>query len=226
MKLQWRLVFFTLMTVLLLAACGTSNENEQNEPSAVEEEQPKVDETDKQQETSADVDEDKKDDQSSSQQEDEKSDSQDEQTIALEDAVETASDTQDYLISVLPEYTLTGEEPGRDVLFKTDQSEIFMRIETVPVDQDTLTNFVENGKEVLQAASENADVEQVTDDNLQVKSNGIENASTYKSVGADNTFYVVVFERDGLAVRLTIFDNANSDYAESFVQMGATIHTK
>ncbi|PAK74401.1 hypothetical protein, partial [Micrococcus luteus] len=53
-----------------------------------------------------------------------------------ETAVLEKSDNQNYSMYVLPSYELTAEEPNKDVLYLTDNDQVFMRIELLPEDTD------------------------------------------------------------------------------------------
>ena len=64
------------------------------------------------------------------------------QMIRMADAVLTESDAQQFAMEVLPGYTLTSEEPGRDSLYADENPAAFMRIETQPAEDGTYDYLV------------------------------------------------------------------------------------
>jgi len=52
-----------------------------------------------------------------------------------EKATESKSVDQSYKLQQLPGFTLTQEEPGKDMLVSNDDDEVFMRIETIETSQ-------------------------------------------------------------------------------------------
>src|SRR4051794_23927823 len=109
MKSKWKLLYAAIATALLLSACGTDNGNENPDGKRNGSTNP-VEETDKGT--------------------GEEQDAPDKQDDGMKEATLTASDAQDFSIAVLPQYTLTSEEPGKDSLFSNADGSHFMRIET------------------------------------------------------------------------------------------------
>lgn len=211
MKLNWKIVCTGFAAAILLTACGTDNADQQDgqtdEPGQV------VDGTNGSSTdgTSTDVG-------SGS-----TSDGAEETAADMADAVLTESDAQSYAMEVLPGYTLTSEEPGRDSLFADENPDAFMRIETQPAEDGTYDYLMDNMQEVLKAASNGEEPEELTDVYSDVEDKGIKNAKAFKVDTETGPVTGVVFEKDGMVVRLTLFDNPDEEYKNDFLNMGQTI---
>lgn len=125
----------------------------------------------------------------------------------MADAVLTDSDAQQFAMKVLPGYTLTSEEPGRDSLYSNDNPSAFMRIETQTAEDGTYDYLLENMQEVLKAASDGEEPQELTDVYSDVADKGIENVKAFKVDTETGPVTGVVFEKDNMVVRFTLFDN-------------------
>ncbi len=203
MKSKWNLLVAAVATTLLLTACGTSPDEGK-------------DKTDNTSNGAADViDKDKV--------EVDETTANDGVENVMKDAKVTESDEQSYAISVLPDYLLTSEEPGKDSLMSTADESVFMRIETMPKEEGTYDYVLENMGSVLEASSDGGTPVEITDDASIPAGEGIENAKVL-SVHADTaTVTGIIFERGDMIVRLTIYDSTKETHFESFLRMGETI---
>ncbi|MDS9470416.1 hypothetical protein [Sporosarcina pasteurii] len=221
-----------LIAMLILAACGNTGDN--NDPdvenetgTAPNEEVEKHEDTEKQDEDVSDeLENDEKaaenDENVEDSVENEKPQSNDFLTIAEQ----VDSDAQDFSMYILPEYTLTSEEPGRDSLYLTEDGQIFMRIETLPADEETYTYLKENTITTLEATSSGSTPTELTDENFLPQGAHIENAVGYTVTTAEGIVTGIVFERNDLLVRLTIFDTQEGLYFSDFLKMGETVVKK
>lgn len=134
------------------------------------------------------------------------------------------SDEQDYSIYLLPEYTLTSEEPGRDSLYLDEDGSIFMRIETMLAEDGTYDYLLENMQAILEASSSNgAAPEQLNDGASLPSGESIENVKAYSVDSETGPVTGIIFERDGMIVRLTMFDSLEANYFDQFLAMGETV---
>lgn len=227
MKSKWKLLSVSLATALLLAACGTEagNENpagETEEPASVVEETntgtPAEETTPEEAEPAENTD-----DEATKQPTNENAN---EQADMLKDAVRTESDAQDYSISVLPGYSLTSEEPGRDSLMVDEDSAVFMRIETMTASDVSSEEFMKNTKELVSASTDGQTVNEITDPAKLPAGEGIQDAVAYSAKTDSVTVTSTVFERDGQMVRLTIYDSPDEKHFKNFLRMGETIQKK
>ncbi len=212
MKSKWNLLLASIATALLLSACGTDTANEKPEEDTdsstgvVEEVENDTTDENETEDPATDVDE------STNNEED-----------VLKDAVQTKSDAQDYSIAVLPNYTLTSEEPGKDSLLADDNDAVFMRIETVQKEEGTYAYLEENMAAVLEASSGGVEPTEVTETASMPSGEGIENVKVLSVQAESGPVTGVIFERGEMVVRLTIFDSPKEEYFENFLRMGETI---
>ncbi|MGY6210041.1 hypothetical protein ACXEO8_08680 [Cytobacillus firmus] len=126
------------------------------------------------------------------------------------------SDNQNYSMYVLPEYELTAEEPNKDVLYLSENDQIFMRIELLPNDADWYM-IEENTKAQLEAVSENVQTSKAPSDDFY------KNASVMKAEGNGEKVSAYLMKNDNLSLKLTIFNKEDVDHEDAFLQMAKTI---
>lgn len=214
MKSKWNLIFASAAIALLLSACGTDESNvnpEDTTNGSIE----AVDEVDK--DTAVETDDDSAEEPVI---DDKEANAEDD---VLQDAVQTESDTQDYTISVLPNFTLTSEEPGKDSLLANENEAVFMRIETASKEEDTYDYFADNLIAILEASSGGVSPTEVTETASIPSGEGIKNAKVFSVQSESGPVTGIVFERDDIVVRLTIFDSPKEEYFNQYLQMGQTI---
>lgn len=144
---------------------------------------------------------------------------------ALEGAI-TESDSQNYSITVVEGYELTGEEPNKDLLFNKNNDLQSMRIETFSADEITIEEIQENLVSTLQASNESATVTDLKEENLVPTNDSIDNTSAHQIETPEGKVTGFAFEREGMIVKLTVFDTTDSPSLETFVQMAETIKAK
>lgn len=212
---------YTLLTILLLtlilAACGTSttteDQNNSDEKAIENTEQPTPEvEENPESETATET-------------ETETTQSDNSAETVLEGTT-TESDSQNYSITVVEGYELTGEEPNKDLLFNTNNDLQSMRIETFSTDEATIEEIEENLVATLQASNESSTVVEIQDENLIPTNEAIKNTSAHQIDTSEGKVSGYAFERDGLIVKVTIFDTVESPALETFVQMTETIKAK
>lgn len=209
MKSKWNLLFASAAIALLLSACGTDQSN--GTPNDTTDDTPEVENGSSVENDGEDVEEPETDVQKENEED------------VLKDAVPTASDAQNYTISVLPNYTLTSEEPGKDSLLADDNETVFMRIETAPKEEGTYDYFTENLTAILEASSGGVAPTEVTDTTLIPSGEGIENAKVFSVQAESGPVTGIVFERGNMVVRLTIFDSSKEEHFNQFLKMSETI---
>ncbi|WOV86279.1 hypothetical protein QWT69_10015 [Sporosarcina oncorhynchi] len=211
MKLNWKVLYTGIAATMILTACGTDGDNikDSSTDSSIEvnndENQNASDGTN----SETDVDTDSTEVESTS--DDEK----------LTEAVETKSDEQDYTINVLPGFTLTSEEPGRDSLYSDDNPEVFMRIETKQQEDGLYAYLLDNMQEVLKASSEDVDPEALT--GIYADESAITNVQAFHIDTAEGIVTGVLYETGEKIVRLTIYDTDDEKFTSDFLKMGKTI---
>lgn len=218
MKQKWLSIYILTAIILVLAACGTTNNNMADDNAITPEENG----------TNKDLDEDSSEVGGSVDENDK--DSKDDEEIVDEttdfpnEAKPVNSDEQNYSINVLPNYSLTSEEPGRDSLYLEKDGSVFMRIETMHAEADTYDYLLENMLVSLEASS-NESAKPVKSEDPLPSGESIENAQSY-TVTSDTGAVVtgMIFERNGIIVQLTVFDSMENKYFNDFLRMGETIN--
>lgn len=137
-------------------------------------------------------------------------------------ATESQSVDQSYKLHQLPGFTLSPEEPGKDIIVSNDDDQVFMRVETVTTTdhnyEDVKSSLVEYMNAVGNTTPLSAEELEVFKDVKSVEGYVVD-FDTDKVVG-------VVFEKDGLLVKLIIHDNDTQDLTAAMLAMAATITQK
>ncbi|WJY28895.1 hypothetical protein [Sporosarcina trichiuri] len=240
-----KLMYTALSASLLLAACGTSDEtadpaetvntdtegtgadtnaDSENKPAEGENTNSEgiteddVDESgaaDSETDTDADTDSETDSDSADT----------DDDSAALPDASETKSDEQNFKMQVLPDYTLTSEEPGRDVLYAKDNEEWFMSIETTDAADADYDKGLEMMNEKLAASSSDSDPVELTEDNQLPTDTSLEKVKAYRVNAPEGPITAMIFEKDQMLVTVMMYDNADEDYYSDFLKMAETIES-
>lgn len=135
------------------------------------------------------------------------------------------SDNQNYKLSLLPDFTLSAEEPGKDVVLYAGDDRVFMRIETVAVTDSNYNDMLQATEGFMRASSSD---DTITEDANIVKlaPSTAKNASAFVNNYGEDKTTALLFETDELFVRLTVFDTQTVDLTEAMLKMGTTIVTK
>lgn len=217
MKSKWNFLYAAIATALLLTACGTDTSNEDPDSSIIEPTNPVVEVEPESSNGDSDTTTNPAD-----------PETPDKPSVGTEDVVGeegmlTDSDAQGYAIAVLPDYTLTSEEPGKDSLFSNADGSHFMRIETTAKEEGTYDYLAENMVTVLEAASGGSTPTELTDTEKMPTANGIENVKVLSIQSENGPVTGIIFEREGMIIRLTIFDSLKEEHYSNFLHMGETI---
>ena len=139
-----------------------------------------------------------------------------------ENATESKSVDQGYKMQQLPGFTLSPEEPGKDMLVSNENSEVFMRIETVDASQssyDDAKTSMQDHMNAVGAPVALSSEELAAFKDVKSVEGYVVDFDTEKVVG-------VVFEKDGLITKLTIHDNDELDLTDAMLKMASTISKK
>lgn len=231
------LLTISLLSLLLIAGCGSSATNDQDKPN---------NDTSNQSENSESSNPSKDSDNGSSksnEQTDENTNFNTEQnneepaddhtdqtapnvdqpltyTLSGKSITETAklvnSDNQEFSMNVLPKFELTGEEPRKDLLYKKDANQVSMRIELLSTEDTNWSQLEENIPTELSSVSNN--ITQPTDASLQ-----IDQATVYEATNGTDIVTIYLIKNDKKPMKLTIFSTVTEDYRTAFVEMAKTI---
>lgn len=136
------------------------------------------------------------------------------------------SDNQNFAITVVAGFELSGEEPNKDLLFNKENDAQSMRIETFKEAEVNVTDVTNNLVETLKASNEQAEVIQITDENQLPFNEFIEEANGFQIDTPDGKVSGYTFIKDGMVVKLTVFDTVDAPALELFVEMAETISSK
>ncbi len=227
MKKYWLLLASISLAVSILSACNTdtgTNNGEKTEPTVVE------DETANGEETEPTVVEDETTTDEKETLEERESEKTLSYTVNGEEKEEVAtlteSDEQNYSIYKLEDFKLTGEEPNKDALYLTENDAVFMRIETLSKDEGSIEIVGQNMKDTLSAVSIGQEPTTIEDDLKLPQGENISKQAGMEITTDLGTVTGIVFEKDNLIVRLTIFDRKSYNLTDAFLKMGETIAVK
>ncbi|MBB5179066.1 type IV secretory pathway VirB10-like protein [Planomicrobium koreense] len=207
----------------LLAACGSS-ETEQ-EPNGAEETPEETDPVEETTETPVETEEPEAEEEPAEEEPAEEEPAE-EPEIAEEEPskAETegelaTSDEQQYKLYVLPGFQLTPEEPGKDTLLWEEDSAVFMRIETFNKEDIEFAQAEAAMKEALAASNPDAEITEAA----APQGAKFLNSVAYEIPTAEGKVTGVVYEKENLIVRLTVFDTTEVNATADFIDMGSTI---
>lgn len=234
MKKNLFLAAIMLSAGALMAACGTAETTEENanstageqtaeETPAAETEAPAAETETETPEEPADEPEGTEEAESTETPDEEVAETTPEEPSQAEaEGTLTASDEQAYQVKVVRGYELTSEEPGKDSLFLSEDSSVFMRIETFTKGEIAFDQAVAAMKETVQASNPEAEVTEAEGP----QGAAFLNSAAYEIPTAEGKVTGIVFEKEDILVRLTIFDSTFATATEDFIDMAKTIEPK
>lgn len=135
------------------------------------------------------------------------------------------SDNQQFKIALLPEFTLSAEEPGKDVVLYSTNDNVYMRIETVAVADTSYEEMLQSTKAFMDAGSTLGTT--LVDEGIkQLAPANVKNVDAFRNDYENDSVVALLFETDTLFVKLTVFDSKDVDLTEAMLKMGATISAK
>lgn len=207
----------------LLAACGTDETSEgTNEDTTTDAVEEQNDTSTTEESTEEDGQDENAGQDTDAPEADEDSEQPAEDNPAMKEGTLTASDSQSYELYLLPAYELTAEEPNKDVVYSTENDALFMRIETFTPGEADFAFADDSIQQTVQASNDNAELMELP------AFDGAEftNSSVYEIATENGKVTGVAFEKEGLIVKLTIFDQTEAGVTEEFLNMGKTISAK
>lgn len=197
----------------LLAACGSS-ETEQ-EPNGAEETPEETDPVEETTETPVETEEPEAEEEPA----EEPEIAEEEPSKAETEGELATSDEQQYKLYVLPGFQLTPEEPGKDALLWEEDSAVFMRIETFNKEDIEFAQAEAAMKEALAASNPDAEITEAA----APQGAKFLNSIAYEIPTPEGKVTGVVYEKEKLIVRLTVFDTTEVNATADFIDMGSTI---
>lgn len=133
----------------------------------------------------------------------------------------TTSEQLDYTIQLADGFTLTSEEPGKDIIFYKEDSSYSMRVEYYDQNNSNYNDLLAT-LENFMVASTNDNFETV---NIEQNAFEITKGTQFISVDESSDLQTigVIFEKNGKIAVLTIFDGPENSLKNAFLQMAYTI---
>lgn len=232
MKFKWTLLSVLLASAMFLTACASDEGETTTEEKENQTEQQPADQTEEPAEDDAEPETTEEPVEDDSTDAPALRDDEASLTYTLngeqknETAYLTESDEQNYSMYKLDGFELTGEEPNKDALYSVEDDSVFMRIETISTDDADYEIILKNMMETMAAISIEENPVRITDEQKLPTGEGITNAVGYEVPKEIGTISGYVFERNGLIVRLTIFDRTTANLTDAFLKMGETVAVK
>lgn len=198
----WKAAITSSALILLLAACGTSDDSDSTAP----------------QET-GEVTE----NQEGAEEETDTGEAAEEETETAEPIGERVeSDNQPFSVELLDGYSLTAEEPNRDVVYFDDNDAAFMRIETIAKEEGDRTQLVDTLKQTIQASDNAGSLMEISS---PTKLPAVDMPVGYEMDVEGGKVSGYVFETELHYVRATIYDVSDAMKTGEFIQMLSTLQT-
>ncbi|MFS0782506.1 hypothetical protein [Bacillus sp. 1P06AnD] len=124
------------------------------------------------------------------------------------------SSNQNYSMYVLPNFELTGEEPGKDVLYLKDNDNVSMRIQLL--DKPDWAQMEQNVPTELEDTNKTITHPQESD--LQLP-----NATVYEASNGTDVVTIYLVKDSQKPMKLTLFTKADNDVRSAFISMAKTI---
>ena len=125
-----------------------------------------------------------------------------------------------YTLHVIPGFSLTSEEPGKDLLLYDQNDSVSMRIEMFTTSATTFKDLVANTEQTIAAVSGDYQPYNISP---IIKDQNLSSATAYIANSDDKEIISFVFVKAEKLVRLTIFDSPEVDLSEAMIKMGLTI---
>lgn len=212
-----------LLLSMLLAACNTDTKDVPETSATIPDEQ--LDQTN--------PDETNTDDQSTSTSKDQQP--EDKTTTSLitytskgqivqQEAQTSTSEQSNYSIQHPANFTLVAEEPGKDSLYLKEDDTLSMGIEVLDKAEVSFEDVKTNAMETMAAIAPEGKYDELDLTTSLQDQKGLLQSVGYETVLEADKVQIIVLEHENKLIKLTIYDTAEADLMDAFLQMGLTIH--
>lgn len=141
------------------------------------------------------------------------------------DIAYTASPEQNYEISLKQGYTLTAEEPGRDMVINDANDRISMRIEAYNKSDVNYKELAQTAQQTVEVTAPDGKYETLDVTASLAAHSDVLNAVAYKIVYTEDAeqAVTVVVEKQDKIIQLTIFDSIDSKFTNELLEMGFSV---
>ncbi|WP_342472961.1 hypothetical protein MHH70_07565 [Metasolibacillus sp. FSL H7-0170] len=224
------LLILSILTALLLAACNTESKTEEPSPN-IDSNGATNEEPNNQEEIDVDgtVEENEDEEENSEISTPEENSSSNAQSITYKSnnqeikgsTINVKSPQQDYSINLMDGFTITAEEPGRDIVMADIDPDVSMRIEAFPKADIAFDELLTNTSDAVNAIAPEEGYSEYDLSPIQLNEQ-ITNMQTFYVELEGETVLTLLYELPDNFIRLTIFDN-QADLKDALAQMGLTI---
>lgn len=137
----------------------------------------------------------------------------------------TTSPEHDYEIALAEGFSLTAEEPGRDMVTYDANDQISMRIETFSKDDINYEEMASQTESNVGLTAPDGQYQPYDIQSLIEKNKEVQHATGFIATFAEDGEQVVtvVYEKESKIVRLTVFDRTSSNVTNALLEMGLTV---
>lgn len=137
----------------------------------------------------------------------------------------TKSPEQDYEIALAEGFSLTAEEPGRDMVTYDANDQISMRIETFAKDETHYEEMAQQTESTVGLTAPDGKYQPYDIQTLIEKNKDIKHATGFVATYPEDGEQVVtiIYEKESKIVRLTVFDRTSGEITNALLEMGLTV---
>lgn len=132
------------------------------------------------------------------------------------------SDNQAFSVRLPEGYTLTGEEPGNDVVLSAQDERAFMRIQLFDDGAQSAEYLLRNTPQTLAAVTEDADVQQLSAAPVRIANSS--EMTAWRVAHPDGNVLAIIFRQNHHWVRLMLFNHGDSEAV--FLSIAATVRAQ
>lgn len=137
----------------------------------------------------------------------------------------TTSPAQDYEIALAEGFSLTAEEPKRDMVTYDANDQISMRIETFAKDETHYEEMARQTESNVGLTAPDGKYQPYDIQTLIEKNKDIQHATGFVATYPEDEEQVVtiIYEKESKIVRLTVFDRTSGEITNALLEMGLTV---
>ena len=135
----------------------------------------------------------------------------------------SASNELNYTIQHFTNFTLSAEEPGKDMLMYNDNDALSMRIEVFATADASFADIVTDTENSTLAIAPEGKFTEIDLTTYIEDRDEILNSSSFLVEYESDKVVSVIYELEDKILRLTVYDDYMTDLTDAFLQMGFTI---
>ena len=135
----------------------------------------------------------------------------------------SASNELNYTIQHFTNFTLSAEEPGKDMLLYNDNDALSMRIEVFATAEASFADIVTDTENSTLAIAPDGKFTEIDLTTYIEDRDEIFNSSSFLVEYESDKVISVIYELKDKILRLTVYDDYITDLTDAFLQMGFTI---